>query len=61
VRKVYTILTFQIIVTAGVSAISFFSEGYKKWIQSHQAVVWISVRRIYTQHPLSKASGRETS
>ncbi|CAH0039888.1 unnamed protein product [Clonostachys solani] len=43
VRKVYTILTFQIIVTAGVSAISFFSEGYKKWIQSHQAVVWVSL------------------
>jgi FtsH-binding integral membrane protein len=43
VRKVYTILTVQLIATAGVSALSFFSEGYKNWIQSHPSLVWISV------------------
>ena len=44
IRKVYTILTVQLIVTAAVSALTFFSEGYKTWIQSHVAVVWASVR-----------------
>jgi len=43
VRKVYTILTVQLLATAGVSAISFFSDGYKTWIQSHPSLVWISV------------------
>lgn len=43
IRKVYTILTAQLLVTAGVSAISFFSDGYKTWIQSHPSLVWISV------------------
>lgn len=49
IRKVYTILTVQLLVTAGVSAISFFSEGYKTWIQSHPSLVWISV----SLHPFS--------
>jgi FtsH-binding integral membrane protein len=44
VRKVYTILTVQLIATAGVSSLTFFSETYRSWIQSHPAVVWISVR-----------------
>jgi hypothetical protein len=43
IRKVYTILTVQLIATGGVSALSFFSEDYKSWIQSHPALVWISV------------------
>ncbi|KAB5562706.1 transmembrane BAX inhibitor motif-containing protein [Coniochaeta sp. 2T2.1] len=43
VRKVYTILTVQLLATAGVSAISFFNEGYKNWIQSHPSLVWISL------------------
>ena len=43
IRKVYTILTVQLIATAGVSALTFWSEGYKTWIQSHVAVVWASV------------------
>lgn len=43
IRKVYTILTVQLLVTGGVSALSFMSEGYKSWIQSHPAMVWISV------------------
>jgi FtsH-binding integral membrane protein len=43
VRKVYTILTVQLLATAGVSALTFFSTGYKTWIQSHPGVVWISL------------------
>ena len=44
IRKVYTILTVQLIVTGAVSALSFFSDGYKNWIQSNPALVWVSVR-----------------
>ncbi|PHH67299.1 hypothetical protein CDD81_99 [Ophiocordyceps australis] len=43
IRKVYTILTAQLVVTAGISSISFFSASYKSWIQSHEALVWISL------------------
>lgn len=43
IRKVYTILTLQLVATAGVSSLTFFSESYKTWIQSHPGVVWISV------------------
>jgi FtsH-binding integral membrane protein len=43
VRKVYTILTVQLIATAGVSSISFFNESYKNWIQSNPTVVWVSL------------------
>lgn len=46
VRKVYTILTIQLLATGAVSAISFFSEGYKAWIQSNPGLVWGSVRRV---------------
>ncbi|KXJ94138.1 inhibitor of apoptosis-promoting Bax1-domain-containing protein [Microdochium bolleyi] len=43
IRKVYTILTAQIILTAAVSSISFWSESYKTWIQSHPALVYVSL------------------
>ncbi|KAH6855393.1 inhibitor of apoptosis-promoting Bax1-domain-containing protein [Chaetomium sp. MPI-CAGE-AT-0009] len=43
IRKVYTILTVQLIATGAVSALSFMSESYKSWIQSHPAVVWVSL------------------
>lgn len=43
IRKVYTILTAQLLVTALVSSLSFFSEGYKAWIQSHPALVFVSL------------------
>lgn len=46
IRKVYTILTVQLIATGGVSCISFFNEGYKTWIQSHEGLVWGSVRLL---------------
>lgn len=44
IRKVYTILTAQLIITGIVSGLSFWSEGYKAWIQSHPALIWVSVR-----------------
>lgn len=43
IRKVYTILTAQLIITTLVSAVSFWSESYKKFIQSNQALVWVSL------------------
>ncbi|KAL1838637.1 hypothetical protein VTJ49DRAFT_2444 [Mycothermus thermophilus] len=43
IRKVYTILTVQLIATAGISALSFASDGYKAWIQSHPGVVFASM------------------
>jgi len=49
IRKVYAILTVQLLVTGLVSALSFWSEGYKGWIQSHPSLVWISVRSRPTE------------
>ncbi|KAL2171226.1 hypothetical protein VTG60DRAFT_3537 [Thermothelomyces hinnuleus] len=43
IRKVYTILTVQLIATGVVSALSFMSDGYKSWIQSHPGIVWGSL------------------
>lgn len=36
VRKVYSILTVQLIFTTILSSISFFSKSYRTWIQSNQ-------------------------
>lgn len=54
VRKVYTILTVQLLATAGVSSLTFFSTGYKEWIQSHPGVVWISVCCSGSPPPISR-------
>ncbi|MCJ1303011.1 hypothetical protein MMC08_005817 [Hypocenomyce scalaris] len=43
VRKVYAILTVQLLATAILSSISFVSTGYKHWIQSNQWMMWISL------------------
>jgi hypothetical protein len=43
VRKVYAILTVQLLATAALSAASFFSSGYKNWIQTNTWMVWVSV------------------
>ncbi|KAL2150128.1 hypothetical protein VTH82DRAFT_7804 [Thermothelomyces myriococcoides] len=43
IRKVYTILTGQLVATGAVSAASFMSDGYKSWIQSHPIVLWGSL------------------
>lgn len=43
IRKVYAILTVQLIATGAVSSVSFFNAGYKAWIQNHPGLVWISL------------------
>ncbi|KAI9676121.1 MAG: hypothetical protein M1817_000866 [Caeruleum heppii] len=43
VRKVYAILTVQLLATTVLSSISFFSSGYKHWIRSNQWMMWLSL------------------
>lgn len=43
IRKVYTILTCQLLLTAALSSASFFSASYKSWIQSNSWMMWISL------------------
>ncbi|OAP57026.1 hypothetical protein AYL99_09138 [Fonsecaea erecta] len=43
IRKVYTILTVQILLTAALSTLSFFSTGYRNWIQSNSWMMWVSL------------------
>jgi hypothetical protein len=43
VRKVYSILTVQLIFTTVLSAVSFFSDSYRKWIQANQWMMWVSL------------------
>lgn len=43
IRKVYSILTVQLFSTALLCSVSFVSEGYRSWIQSHAWMVWVSL------------------
>jgi len=43
VRKVYSILTVQLLATAALSSVSFFNQSYKHWIQSNQWMMWLSL------------------
>ncbi|EXJ86539.1 hypothetical protein A1O3_03492 [Capronia epimyces CBS 606.96] len=43
IRKVYSILTVQLLLTAGLSSLSFFSTGYRNWIQSNSWMMWVSL------------------
>jgi len=43
VRKVYAILTVQLVATGALSAVSFFSASYKNWIQTNQWMMWVSL------------------
>ncbi|KAG6071781.1 hypothetical protein E4U16_005879 [Claviceps sp. LM84 group G4] len=43
VRKVYTILTLQLLATAAVSSLTFFSDSYRNWIQARPLLVWVSL------------------
>lgn len=43
VRKVYSILTVQLLATAALSSVSFFSKGYKNWIQDNPWLMWTSL------------------
>lgn len=43
IRKVYSILTVQLLLTAALSSLSFFSKGYRHWIQSNSWMMWVSL------------------
>lgn len=43
IRKVYSILTVQLLLTVALSSISFFSPQYKNWIQSNTWMLWVSL------------------
>jgi len=43
VRKVYSILTVQILLTAALSSVSFWSTGYRNWIQTNPWMLWVSM------------------
>ncbi|KAL1970943.1 hypothetical protein VTN77DRAFT_2777 [Rasamsonia byssochlamydoides] len=43
IRKVYSILTVQILLTTVLSAISFFSDSYRRWIQSNSWLMIVSL------------------
>ncbi|EKG15127.1 Inhibitor of apoptosis-promoting Bax1-related protein [Macrophomina phaseolina MS6] len=43
IRKVYAILTVQLLATTILSSISFFSDGYRNWIRGNQWMMWISL------------------
>ncbi|KAH8588107.1 transmembrane bax inhibitor motif-containing protein-like protein 4 [Bisporella sp. PMI_857] len=43
VRKVYAILTVQLIATGALSSVSYWSEGYKGWIQENTWMLWVSL------------------
>ncbi|KAL9101241.1 MAG: hypothetical protein Q9163_003474 [Psora crenata] len=43
VRKVYAILTAQILATVALSSVSYVSGGYKSWIQSNPWMMWVSL------------------
>lgn len=43
VRKVYAILTVQLLATGALGTVSFLSEGYRNWIQENSWMMWTSV------------------
>ncbi|KAL5359472.1 inhibitor of apoptosis-promoting Bax1-domain-containing protein [Aspergillus floccosus] len=43
IRKVYAILTVQLLLTTIMSSLSFFSEGYRHWIQGNFWLMMVSV------------------
>ena len=43
IRKVYSILTVQLIFTTALSAVSFWSTSYRTWIKSNQWMLWVSL------------------
>lgn len=43
IRKVYAILTVQLLATTILSSVSVFSASYKQWIRSNQWMMWLSL------------------
>ncbi|EDN02790.1 conserved hypothetical protein [Histoplasma mississippiense (nom. inval.)] len=55
IRKVYFILSLQILFTTVVSCVSFVSDSYRTWIQSHPWLVLVSaVSALAFMGPSSK-------
>ncbi|XP_072019973.1 protein lifeguard 2-like [Amphiura filiformis] len=42
IRKVYTILTVQLLVTVGIVCLFFFHDGTRNFVQQNQGVYWAS-------------------
>ena len=42
-RTIIRFITLQILLTTALSSISFFSESYKRWIQTNQWMMWVSL------------------
>lgn len=43
IRRVYSILTVQLVLTTALSSFSFFSKSYRHWIQNNQWMMWTSL------------------
>jgi len=43
VRKVYAILTVQLLLTVAMCSISFYNPAYKSWIQTNTWMLWTSL------------------
>jgi protein lifeguard len=43
IRRVYSILTVQLLLTTALSSLSFFSKSYRHWIQANQWMMWTSL------------------
>ena len=43
----------QLIATAILSSVSFWSKSYKDWIQTNQWMMWVSVPSLYPNHQLN--------
>ncbi|KAK5339199.1 hypothetical protein LTR43_012537, partial [Exophiala xenobiotica] len=43
IRKVYSIVTVQLLLTVGLLCLSIFSSGYHNWIQSNSWTMWVSL------------------
>ena len=43
IRKVYSILTVQLLATAALSCVSIFNASYRTWIQTNPWMMWVSL------------------
>ncbi|KAK9378975.1 inhibitor of apoptosis-promoting Bax1-domain-containing protein [Kockiozyma suomiensis] len=43
VRKVYTILTAQLLMTGGLSTLFILNSSVRNWVQRHPSMMWISL------------------
>jgi len=43
IRKVYSILTVQLLATAALCSVSFWSKAYNTWIKENQWMMWLSL------------------